>query len=278
MGFMEVKDEADWLPSMRRTLIQGPPNSWKTSSLRTWPHSKEQPMVILSCPGEQGHNSIPREDGVKALIWRRTPEEKLDSLGVFNEVKSTIIQTIASRPHVLAIDGIHNLAAYALDAAGGGTLFKGEDFEIERAFGKLDPYTKSYQMMVELINTMTESPVPYVVVTAWDGREPDVKAVTGQEYNREKSRVYPEFPGRLAKKVMGMFPLVLYSSVQDPPVPGEKDPRAPVGWWQLKADNQVGGAAAKVPVHVQQRLPVRVKQDWQALEKLLGDLAQGRAV
>ncbi len=264
MGFYTIKLEEDWKPSWRRVAIQGPPNTWKTSSAKTFADASP-PLALLSYPGEMGVNSVPRHEGILPYIWRDTAEDKLDSLGKFRAVEEFTAEVISGKYGKIGCffgDGLHNLATLALDAASDGTFLKGKDFNIERAFGIVDPYTKSYNMMVKYINMVNESPVPLVVFTMWDGRESEGK----DKNNRDVSRVYPELPGKLAKKVMGMFPLVLYSKIVPMQPPKYLKPR---GVWQIKADDQIAGAAVKVPIDIQNKLPQQVEQDWAALEALL---------
>ena len=258
--------EADWKRTASRKLIVGGPNAGKTTSLRTL----HTPAHIISCPGEMGANSLPRGEGFECYVWQSNPEEKQDSKSVLQAIRQLTIDILSGKMgecKTIVVDGCHKLAAYHLDSASNGTWFKGQDFNIERAFGKIDPYSKSYSTFDDYLKLVYESPVENVVFTCWDGTEPGqfggVKVDGG--------RVYPGLHGQLAKKIMGMFSFVLYANKVYKMQGGKM---LPAYEWQLKETKEVAGAAIKLPPELVAKLPDSVPQDFKKLDELLESLTK----
>src|SRR5262245_35758968 len=168
MGFTEFSDN-DWERNLNRVLLIGPPDSGKTRSARTWPHDDKNILFHVSYPGEKGTNTLIREPGIKPFTYKMTPESKVSSRQVVNEVRQLTIDIISGKHgkcHVFFGDGLHKLCEFYLDVASEGAYFKGTEFE-----PKL--YTRCYGMFLDYINLVMQSDVPYVVFTLWDGKEPD---------------------------------------------------------------------------------------------------------
>lgn len=241
----------------------GGPNTGKTTSLLTC----ERPLHVISYPGELGVASLPQGEGIHTYIWETSPEEKIDSQYVVNQVEKLTWDIIGGKyggVRTLAGDGIHKLAYYYLDAASGGTFFRGEDFELERKFGKVDPYSKCYNNFMRYLERVWQSPVPYFIATCWDGTEPD--SYKGVEV--KGGRIYPGVPGQLAKKMLGMFSVVLYTHVEESSVPTKPAEY----YWQTKADQKVAGASIKITPDLHAKLPHRIRQDFVALQALLSKI------
>lgn len=221
----------------------------------TWPHDEERLLHIVSYPGEKGTNSIPRAPGIRAHVFQKDPAAKQSSQFVVNEVRQRTVDILAGKYgkcHVFAGDGLHKLCEYYLDVASGGAYFKGQDFE-----PKL--YTKCYAAFLDYLDLVMSSPVEYAVFTIWDGKEPD-------EYKgADRPRLYPELPGKLAKKIIGEFSVRLFAYVKENPGPSKPAEAR----WQLKQDAKVGGVGVKLPQDVMGRLPDDVEQDWQKLERVI---------
>ena len=258
MAFKPLDPEG-WKKALRRVLLVGPPNSRKTSGLATWPGQKG----YLVYPGETGHGSIDvtRED-TKAFVWEEEIQKSLGPAALIKEIETATWDIIGGKfGHfdVFNGDGIHKLYAAYINDASGGAFAKGEDF---------DPkcYANAHEQFAFYLHKIMASPIAYVNFTCWDGREAD-----DPTQSKGTSHVYPDLPGKMAKRIMGMFSVVLYCEVGPPqaaPAPGKPAP-AQVATWQLAPGGKVWGAGVKVPPHIAKLLPQKVAQDWQKLEPLL---------
>src|SRR3990167_4822771 len=149
--------------SANRALVVGPPNTFKTSSLLTWP----RPAHIQVFPGEKGDATIPRGlPDLKAYLWSDNPVTKTPSSQIVTEVETLTWEILGGKHGPVTSflgDGIHKYYAYVLDMVTGGAYFKGEEFE-----PKL--YSRSHEHFRYYIQRIMNSPVPYVGFTCWDGR------------------------------------------------------------------------------------------------------------
>jgi AAA domain-containing protein len=256
MGFIQP-DAEEWKRSARRVLVYGPPDSGKTHSLATWP----RPVHIVSYPGEKGVSSIPQAEGIKAYVWQMTPEERADSNAVINAVRKLTVDILSGKygeVKTFAGDGLHKLCDYFLDTATAGHYLKGEDFELKL-------YNRCYAAFKDYLTLVLSSNVPYVVFTAWTGKEGD--EYKGQKTEWYNGRMYPDLPGKLAKQVTGEFTVRLMAKLEESLVPN----RPPKATWVLRQDSQTGSVGIKLPPEHPQwgKLPQTIPQDWPTLEKLL---------
>lgn len=241
--------------SAKRTLIVGPPNSWKTTALLGWP----KPLHILSYPGEKGYETIPRGvDGITSHIWEADMAEKTSSSTVVTDVMRVALEIVAGKYGPCATfagDGLHKFYAHILNAVTGGALFSGEDFEPRL-------YARAHEQFRFHLDRVMSTTVPYAVFTCWDGKEPDNPDLK----SASPTHVYPNLPGKMAKDIMGEFSVVLYAQVKHPSAEGQGKPE---GTWQLLPHGKVWGAAIKAPKEVIERLPVKITQSFEQLEQVL---------
>jgi hypothetical protein len=173
------------------------------------------------------------------------------------DVEDTVFQIIAGKRgpcRTLGLEGFHKLYDVYLNVATAGSFGRGEDFEAQR-------YGRAHQMASSFLRKVLSSPIEYVIVTAWNAREAD-KAGERQGDAHE----WPDLPGKMAKLIVGMFSLVVFSRLT--PVlgkPGELKEE-----WLLKPDREVWGASVKMDPRLAVKLPARVPQNWQSLYKLIG--------
>ena len=251
------------LATIHRMMIQGPPNSGKTSSVcRTWP----RPLAILSSPGEKGDATIPRGvDGITSFIWEDDPVSKTSSRMVIDQVE-TLTWEILGGKHgqfkSFCFDGYHKFYDYWLDWISGGALFGGK--EIGEGGDQWTPsrlYNRTRQAARYFTQRVNMSPIENIVWTCWDGKESDEPGKKGAQ-----SHIFPNLPGQAAKEFMGEFGLVVHSRIKW----GERQPqgRAPAKW-QLKPEGEVWGASVKVPIEVWDKLPIYIDQSYTALQETL---------
>jgi len=244
--------DPDWIKSSRRSLINGPPNSWKTSSLATWP----KPLHIVSFPGEKGTNSIPYGPGVSAYLPDELdPNANVSWSDVIDKIRRITFEILCGKHGDIksfAGDGLHKLYACFLAEATSGASWRGEEFE-----AKL--YSKAHTKFLAYLDTVLRSPVEYVVFTCWDGAEKDNDLDKDSKAPRHKM---PELPGKLSKLIMGEFSVVLYAKVE-----GIGTLRK--GSWQIQPQGDVWGAGVKCPLAIAKTLPGSCVQDWSVFEKLV---------
>jgi hypothetical protein len=250
MGF--IRPDADaWKRTMSRVLVSGGPNTGKTRSLITC----KRPVYVISYPGEGGTNSIPQEEGIMPLMWVDDADSRASSRAVVDEVRASTIEMITSENCVTFFgDGIHKLYEYFLDTVTAGDYFRGNEFDTIL-------YQRAHVKFMEYIKLVRESAVPYVFFTAWDARDPDKPELK----SKSPMHVYPDLPGKMSRRIMGEFSIVIASHATPSAFVG-KPPRF---YWQLKANSEVHGAMIKIDPRIAEHLPAEVDQDWQALERLL---------
>lgn len=273
MGFIELDPNA-WKAQASRTLIVGPPNTFKTTSIATWP----RPIHWVSFPGEKGSSSIPvKEEGIKAYVWQEEDYKKFSPVDIIKAIEAITIEILTGARGecvTFAGDGVHKLyehffqqELHNLKLVFGNSSdpkFQGMgDAELEEALtGKA--YGAAHREFIHYLNKVSVSKVPNVVMTIWDGAERDDAAAT-----KGPSHIFPDLPGKMAKRIMGEFAVVLYSEVSLPDPQGNRK-----GTWQLRPGGKVWGAGVKVPPDIAKKLPEKVEQNWAKLHPLLmGEVA-----
>ncbi len=241
----------------RRVLLNGPPNSGKTTSLRTWPG----PVVGQVYPKEKGASSLPfrTADGqpITALIPAEIDVTKpQDWKAVCTEMRKTTIDILVGKHGPVTTffgDGIHKAYQVFLASVCGGANFTGEEFETKL-------YAKAHSLFWEYVDLILSSSVPYAVLTCWDGAEQDNKLDQSSE-GKKRVHLYPDLPGQAAKKIMGEFSLVLSAGIEG--VGG-----AARYYWQTQPGGYTWGAGMKLPLEVTQKLklPREVEQNWTKLD------------
>ena len=252
MSFI-VPGLTDWERTMSRVLLSGGPNTGKTRSSITC----KRPVHLISLPGEGGTNSIPREDGIFPYVWVEDANSRASSKAVLDEIRQLTVEILSGKRGECAtifVDGIHKAYEYFLDTVTGGDYFKGNEFEALL-------YQRSHTKFMEYIKLVRESSAPYVFFTAWDAKDPDKPELK----SKSPMHVYPDLPGKLSRRILGEFSIVIASHATPSPIPG-KPPRF---FWQLKPSSEVHGASIKIDPAIAMYLPAEVEQDWQGLERLL---------
>ncbi len=244
--------------SAHRVLLMGPPNVFKTTSIiETWP----KPLHIQVYPGERGDATIPRDrEDVKLYIWRDStdPSTKASSADVVNQTETVTWEILAGKYGPVTSfsgDGIHKYYAAILNWVTGGASGKGEEFEPRL-------YARAHEHFTYYLQRVMASPVENVVFTCWDGKEADNPELKSQG----PSHIFPDLPGKMAKRIMGEFSVVVYAIVDY----AARQPNKPVpAKWQLLPEGKVWGAAVKAPTAVVMNLPVYIPQSYQALKQAL---------
>ena len=251
MPVVELTNELR-LRKLRRVLIVGAPNVYKTTSLATIP----RPAFLFSYPGEEGVGAMPTGEGIISRCYESKPNEGPNVL--WSDVETVTLEAIAGKYGPIksfAGDGLYQLAVLALDVVSMGAFSKGE---------KIDPflYPQATNKVMGYLKRVLDSPIQYAFFTAWEGKE--VVDPLANVKSESPKGLYPHLPGALAKMVMGLFSVVVYCEL-DPARPGG----FPKGFWRLRANATVKAAGVKMPVELAKKLPERVLMDWAALEPLL---------
>ena len=242
--------------SARRVLLMGPPNTFKTTAIiETWP----KPLAIQVYPGERGDATIPRDrEDVKPFVWQDDPLNKTSSQDVVNQTETLTWEILGGKHGPVtsfAGDGIHKYYAAILNWVTGGASGKGEEFEPRL-------YARSHEHFTYYLQRVMASPVENIVFTCWDGKEADNPDLKSQG----PSHIFPDLPGKMAKRIMGEFSVVIYSIADF----AARQPNKPVPCrWQLLPEGKVWGAAVKAPTQVVLNLPIYIPQSYQALKEAL---------
>lgn len=260
MPLRQLDPEA-WKASVRRTLIVGGPNTRKTTSLATWP----KPLHALVAPGEAGASSLPPTADTHVYTWEQDlakPESAGTVLAAVRKLTVEILSGTHGPVQTFALDGLHKLYDLVLDDVTEGASTSGDDFE-----PKL--YSRAHARMLDYLKLVKTSAVPYVVFTVWDGTEVLAEYLGGKADSKAPRGIYPELPGKMAKRVMGEFPIVLYAELDQPPMAVMVGRTEVNAWWRLLPTRDTRAAGVKLPPSVAMSLPARVPQDWSKLEPMI---------
>ncbi len=206
-----------------RVLIAGAPNSGKTFSLATFiygqyahlaerevdalQYATDKSMVILNCPGEKGLASLPEGEHISS--YSHVTDEGETSTSIvkdFVSLTGEILTGFDKIPNILAIDGIHNLYAYMLDALTSGAYFKGDDFD-SRLYGRCHSVFGNY------LSAVYQSNIPLIICTTWEEWENRDDNVPPGTRNPVKY-LYPALPGKMAKAICGHFDATLSARLE----------------------------------------------------------------
>lgn len=253
----------NWKRLRSRVLIAGEPNTRKTSSLLSWP----RPLHVLISPGEKGAASIQPDpdNGVHVYVWEEESGKKTPSAMVVKEVKDMTTKILAGQfgpVSTFALDGLHKFYEFVMDSATDGDYLLGNDFD-----PKL--YGPAGREIAQYMTTVMTSKVNNVVFTIWVAPEKDKQLDTGP---KPSMHIYPDLPGKAAKRLLGEFTAVVYTKLV-PSKPGSP----PDGVFQIKPDNEVWGVGLKCPTHIAAKLPTTIPQTYEALMKCFDVASTGPA-
>ena len=253
-------------PDYKCIWLEGPPNTGKTTSLRTL----DKPMGVLSAPGEKGHSSIPYGDGVMAKVWEEDPTPSKDRntlyyMKMWREVEAATVEIIQSKPNAIVIDGVHKLYQVGLAIA-----TDGESEKLQTAFkevttstgtrleGEFDPrcYGKAHRLIWEYVNMVASCGVPWRIFTSWSEMEKDDPSDNSKN---APSHILPDLPGKAARRVLGEVSITLHSVIS---------PKNEY-MWQTKPGGKVYGAGIKGNAEMVAKVPVFIPQDFKVLEGYL---------
>lgn len=260
---------SDKLPPARRALISGAPNTLKTTAMLSWP----KPIHIVSYPGEKGFETIPTGiDGIYPYVWEIDDIASVSPGSVVREVETLTMEILSGKygeVKTFAGDGIHKLygwhwsanLAELVNSASQRRDWDGDDEKLRGpAYGITHGGADGGTFGKYITKTLSTS-TPYIVMSLWEGATKDNPDDTSK---RASTHIFPDLPGQAAKRIVGEFGVVVYSTVSLP------DPQGKVtGSWQLRPEGKVWGVGAKVPPEIGRTLPVRVPQDFTVLEQLL---------
>lgn len=242
-----------WERASKRILHIGPPNTWKTTALATYP----RPIHYICCPGEQGHGTMPEGDGITAYLW--DPSSTDNYRTVIEEMENTVANILAGKNGpvtTLAIDGLHKLCMlYTLKEAS-GSLDTVPEEEMGRTYGRGN--SNFFKWLIKVL----ESDVQYVACTVWDAYEKD----DSQDRSKKAPQhIFPALPGQAAKKIIGEFGICLYHE-PDQLEHGKINIRTAPG-------GKIWGCGVKMPMAIAKTIPALILakdwQGWPTLERLI---------
>ena len=265
MGF-EKLDPDEWLKSLSRVLITGPPNTRKTTSLATWP----RPIHIISYPGEKGASSIPvEEEGINAYVYKEDDISKSSPGAIVKEIEKMTIEILTGAHGPIATfagDGLHKLYElyYQREHRALIEAYPGDDEDklAGRAYGN------AHKEFLLYLTKTSYAKIDNAVFTVWDGLDRD-----DPEAKRGPTHIYPDLPGKMARRIVGEFSVVLFAKL-GLPQPDSSKQRAS---WQIQPVGKIHGCGVKIPAHIAAKLPKEVPfQDWKRLLPVLkGEVTLG---
>jgi hypothetical protein len=242
----------------RRVLLNGPPNSGKTTSLRTFPG----PVVGLHYPKEKGTSALPLTTLDGHAITGFIPDDidvtkPQDWTAIYTEMRKQTVDIIAGKHGQVRTffgDGLHKAYQIVLAAVTNGRNFTGEEFEPRM-------YSTAHARFWEYLDLILSSPVEYAVLTCWNEPEQDNKLDQSSD-GKKKFHNMPALPGQAAMKVMGEFTIVLSAGIEGFGA-GAKY------FWQVQPGGYNWGAGMKLPIEVMQKLKLgrEVEQNFTKLNE-----------
>ena len=259
-----------WRNTFSKVLLNGPPLSFKTTSLLTFP----RPLHVIGIPGEQGLSTIRHDPagGVYVYGWEETvladgTSTSTSPTVIWQELQAITREVLTGKRgpvHTVACDGIHKL----YDLLRGVRGWSPELEDRGKTSGAMHHDFRTYLSLV------LGSTVPQKVMTCFDGVEQD-EVEKGQ---KAPKLIYPGLYGYMAKDVMGYFPVTIHAK------------RVGVGpqqhgVWELQAVGNTHGAGLHVPPALLRRFPAElevtldratgdVKGGWHTVEKVLAAIEQ----
>lgn len=257
-----------WRRALYRPLLNGPPLSGKTTSTKTFPRrslSKSYQRNITGdtflvvVPGEHGHTSVLPEDDYHIFAWEIDPTSATNEYKKWwVEFESTLREIVTGKHgpvETLVIDGLHLLYDLVM-RVNGWTPAMVDDKESGRQ------YTKYHADFLNFVSKWLQSPVPMVAATCFDGLEP-----MESDNPRSLKQIYPSLPGMMAKRIMGVFPVIIHTEGQQGDVKSFK--------WALRPLGKTQAAGMHLPQTLAEKFPRECPQDWLVLDQVFAQAIMG---
>lgn len=240
---LEEVDLDAWRTTFRRLLLNGPPLTGKTTSLLTFPAKRH----LVIAPGEMGHSSVREDENTKVYYWEFDPAASNVQYGrVWAQLQKLVLAILSGNfgeVNTFGMDGLHKVY-YLIMKANGFT-------------SNTDPkeYVKYHEAFTNFLGPILGSSIPYVVATSYDGQE-------AVEVGSKVTAIFPDLPGKMAKQVMGMFPVVFHTERRG-------DGAQEKYIWQLRSTGKVQGVGMHLPQEIKKLFPAELDQDWRKVEEIL---------
>ena len=266
----------------RRILISGLSNTGKTWSLPTF-NEEAQSLVILSCPGETGVQSLPDDtDTMKSFYFtnvsdkdRRTAEWCKDALYDFDTMYKEVEK---NKPDKLFIDGAHNLYELNFNIITDGLFLNGIDLKtVGNTYAAAAFYSRGHIAFGNRLKMYYDSAIPFIGITTWErllGAQTGDEGGTGNKIDIRDDRYWwPSIPGDMATKVVGFFDARLSARLAKRCIHTscELSQEAELHHvWQFYPKSDVAGVGIKglTMTKAMQQKPW-IHQSWPALQTLL---------
>lgn len=264
MPLLPIDREA-WRRAFSRVLWNGAPLTGKTTGTLTLP----RPCHLVVAPGELGYSSVEPAEDYKIYAWKYDPTDPTADKprDVWAAMQQQVTDILAGKEGPVAslvVDGLHKLYDLVMRVEG-WTAAMVDDKEAGRQ------YTKYHDKFGTFLARVLGSGVPLVGATCYDGLEPVEPGVKGSPM-----QIFPLLPGRMAKDIMGMFPVVFHTEKQPPNK----------YLWALKPQGKMQAAGMHIPTRYAATLPneIEVRVDaagnvsggWKTLEAMLAKVGEGR--
>lgn len=223
-----------WLKSLRRVWFHGDPFAGKTTGLMTMPPRR----AIIACPGEFGHTSIQEDENT--AIWTYEIAPNCPAKAIWDRLQYDVGEILKGQHGeftMLALDGAHkiyDLIFQVLNYPADESLWG------EKSYGKGQALART--MFIDLLTRVSLSPIKYVACTSYAEKE-----IIDASVSLRDTAIWPDLPGKMAKRIMGLFPVVLY--VKRTGTAKEEF------YWEIKASGSLRGVGIHVPMKFRKNLP-----------------------
>lgn len=259
MPLVSREDHPDVASRRRKRLcIVGPPNSRKTSSIKT----AYGPVAVISCPGENGAAAIPvatvTGEPVKAWIWDEpdltNPATAAATWAELRRVTAEIIAGKHGEFRTLVLDGAHKIYQTL------GKIAKQEFVTKSGMYDGRQGWPWQHDEFFTYLQSTIVSPIEYMWITCWDQLEKDDPFAKDSSDAPAPRHIQPDLPGKACNLVKGEMSLV-YASQTGAGKTAEY-------FWLTQPLGMIWASGLKLPEPVATKIPLRVPQDWRALEAM----------
>lgn len=254
---LKTLDPEMWKRQLRRVLLVGLPNTWKTSSLVK---SAPRPAALIACPGENGSAAIPMIEGFDATVFEHDAKESAEKK--FRLIEQWTTQVIGAQKYQsIIVEGLHKLYDVIYEMSIDIITEAQPKLDVEKA--RWQAFARAEKEFARYIQRVNSSAVPYVFMTVWAAPQAD----NALDKAGDRPQHYmPAVPGRMLPDfLLGEFGVVASckAGVQVSPIAWKP------GTWQVRPLGYNRGASMKLPPEIAARVPTEVEADWGKFEALV---------
>jgi len=257
--------------AIRRALLVGPPNSWKTSASRTWVDLDEAKGMVhhIVCPGELGYSAVPNHPRIQPYIVTTGVDTKEARAQTLKEMLTLIAHICAGKlgntpaEDTIFVDGIHKLYLLVYERAWDDT---GRDPKLAG-----QSYGAAHIEFKHLLENCHA--VKRFAATVWD----QVRKEDPDDRSKNAAKAtWTALPGQVSRNIVGEFSTVFYCR------PGRRTGEGfTEGSWLTRPSADVQVPSMKFPAEYADQMlksvPNVIRADWMAFERQFEAVLRGKA-